>query len=93
MVVLRPSAARKATGWSLLALGVLGCVLPFLQGFLFLALGLFVLRDQHGWAARGWDKVARRWPGAVGKVEGLEGRMSDRFKGWKQRAGRLLGRR
>ena len=35
MVVLRPSAARKATGWSLLGLGVLGCVLPFLQGFLF----------------------------------------------------------
>jgi hypothetical protein len=92
MVVLRPSAARKATGWSLLGLGVLGCVLPFLQGFLFLGLGLFVLRDQHGWAARGWDRLARRWPGAVGKVEELEGSMSRRLAAWKQLAGRLLGR-
>ena len=52
MVILRPSFHRKILGWAMLVLGVLGLVLPFLQGFLFLAFGVFVLRDQHIWAAR-----------------------------------------
>ena len=54
MIILRPSISRKVSGWCLLVLGVLGMVLPFLQGFLFLVLGVFVLRDQHIWAARRW---------------------------------------
>ena len=75
------SLTRKATGLALLVLGVLGLVLPFLQGVLFLALGLFVLRDQYGWAHRGMTWLHGRWPRQVDGVEALEGRLI----GWGQR--------
>lgn len=93
MVILRPSLPRKVTGWSCLALGVLGLVLPFLQGFLFLAVGVFVLRDQHVWAARRWDWVRNRWPQHVGKVEETEARFGRRLAGAAGRIGRLFSRR
>lgn len=92
MVILRPSFSRKATGWLLLALGVLGLVLPFLQGFLFLALGVFVLRDQHIWAARRWGWVARRWPGQVSRIEAAEASLGRRFAGAADRVRRLFSR-
>jgi hypothetical protein len=90
MVILRPSLTRKATGWSLLVLGVLGLVLPFLQGFLFLALGVFVLRDQHIWAARRWGWVAGRWPQHVAKVEEMEASLGRRLAGARERIRRLF---
>lgn len=92
MVILRPSLPRKTLGWSFLGLGVLGMVLPFLQGFLFLAFGLFVLRDQHIWAARRWEWVAGRWPQHVGRVEAFEARMGARFRSWGAGLRRLFGR-
>lgn len=76
MVILRPSSARKLTGWAILVLGVLGLVLPFLQGSLFLAFGVFVLRDQYIWAARRWSWVAGRWPHMVGRLEAMETRLA-----------------
>jgi len=92
-VVLNPRPGRKALGWFLIVLGVLGLVLPFLQGFLFLALGVFVLRDQHMWAANRWAWVAGRWPGMVSKIEGMEGSVSARVAGWGDGVRRMLGRR
>lgn len=92
MVILRPSLPRKALGWSFLVLGVLGLVLPFLQGFLFLAFGLFVLRDQHIWAAQRWDWVARRWPQHVGGVEAFEKRLAERGRAAWGRVRRVFGR-
>jgi len=77
----RPSLSRKVAGWSLLVLGVLGLVLPILQGGLFLALGLFVMRHQYLWAHRGMGWAERRWPNAVAKVEGLEARLIARMRG------------
>lgn len=85
MMEFRPSLPRKVAGWSFMGLGVIGLVLPFLQGFLFLALGLFIMRHQYLWAHRGMGWVESRWPGAVGKVEGLEQRMVDRARGWARR--------
>jgi hypothetical protein len=75
MMEFRPSLRRKTAGWSLMGLGVLGLVLPFLQGFLFLALGLFVLRHQYLWAHRGMGWIGARWPEAVERVEGMEQRL------------------
>ncbi len=88
MMEFRPSLRRKAAGVSLLGLGVIGLVLPFLQGFLFLALGLFVLRHQYLWAHRGMGWIESRWPGAVLKAETLEGRCI----GWFHRQGTRLNR-
>lgn len=92
MVILRPCLPRKFMGWSLLLLGVLGLVLPFLQGFLFLALGIFVLRDQHIWAARRWGWVRRRWPQHVARVEEMEASLSRRLAGAAERVRRLFSR-
>lgn len=75
MMEYRPSLNRKIAGWALLVLGVLGLVLPILQGVLFLALGLFVLRHQYAWAAERLAWAERRWPQTVAKVEGMEVRM------------------
>ena len=83
-----PSWRRKVAGFSLLTLGVAGMVLPILQGMLFLALGLFVLRDQYSWARRGMEKLSGRWPRQVTQVEALEGRLI----GWSERQGERLRR-
>jgi hypothetical protein len=92
MMEYRPSLKRKAAGWSLMVLGVLGTVLPFLQGFLFLALGTFVLRDQYFWAHRGMGWIESRWPNAVGKAEAMEARMAQRANAGLARLRGLLGR-
>ena len=91
-VTLNPRPGRKALGWTFMVLGVLGCILPFLQGFLFLALGLFVLRDQYLWAANRWAWVQGRWPGAVTKIEAMEQSVSARLAGWGAGLRRVLGR-
>jgi hypothetical protein len=80
MMEFRPSVKRKVAGWGLMGLGVIGVVLPFLQGFLFLALGLFVLRHQYSWAHRGVGWVESRWPNTVSRVEDVERRMLARTR-------------
>jgi uncharacterized membrane protein YbaN (DUF454 family) len=90
MVILRPSFSRKIFGWAMLALGMLGLVLPFLQGFVFLAFGVFVLRDQHIWAARRWAWVEGRWPNMVTKLEAMEVSMAARARHFARRL-RLRG--
>ncbi|MCB4821965.1 hypothetical protein [Roseicella aerolata] len=84
----RPSLARKVAGFGLIGLGVLGTVLPILQGILFMALGLFVLRDQYDWARQGMTKLHARWPRQVEGVEALEARMI----GWCRQQGERLRR-
>jgi putative transmembrane protein PGPGW len=76
----RPSLKRKVAGFSLLFLGAIGTVLPVLQGFLFIALGLFVLRDQYAWAHRGMEWLRSRWPRQVQGVEAMEARMVAWFR-------------
>jgi predicted PurR-regulated permease PerM len=76
-----PSLKRKICGIGLLVLGVLGLVLPVLQGGLFLGLGLFVLRDQYGWARRAIGWLRHRWPRTVDGVEAMEARLL----GWTRR--------
>ncbi len=80
MMEFRPSVRRKLAGWSLLALGLLGLVLPFLQGFLFLALGIFVLRHQYLWAHRAVGHIESRWPRALGRAESMEARLIARAR-------------
>lgn len=85
-----PSLARKAAGVSLLFIGVLGVILPILHGGIFLALGLFVLRDQYGWARRGMAWLRERQPGLCVKVEAMEARLIAWFERQTQRVRRAF---
>jgi uncharacterized membrane protein YbaN (DUF454 family) len=67
---------RLAAGWSLVALGIVGLVLPILQGVALILAGLAVLATDLPWARR-WlhglrDRV-RKWrkePGGGGDAPG-----------------------
>ncbi len=84
---------RLIAGHGLLVLGVLGLVLPILQGGLFLALGMFVLRDHYAWSRRGLAWAEARWPNAVARVEGMEAGLIQRWQRFTARIARLFGRR
>lgn len=75
MIVLRPSLPRKIMGFAALLLGFLGAILPMLPGWVFVALALWLLRDQYVWAARGVEKIRNRWPQAIPAIEERERRV------------------
>jgi len=58
-----------ALGWVFIVLGILGLFLPFLQGILFLLIGLFILSKRTVWAKRILGKVRRKFPRLSGKFE------------------------
>jgi uncharacterized membrane protein YbaN (DUF454 family) len=51
-------------GYGFLGLGFLGLFLPFLQGFLFLAIGLIILGRHAAWAERLLSRIKERYPRA-----------------------------
>ena len=56
-------------GWGFIVLGIVGLFLPFLQGILFLLVGLVLLSREYVWAQRVLDKVRARFPAAAGRIE------------------------
>jgi uncharacterized protein len=54
-------------GWSFIVLGIVGLILPFLQGVLFLLVGLAILSSEYAWARRLLTKVRERFP-KVGRI-------------------------
>ncbi len=66
-MALKPRLAAKrlikrAAGWGFVALGLVGLVLPILQGFLFLGVGLYLLADDSPWVQRKIEALRRRFP-------------------------------
>lgn len=55
-------------GWGLVVLGFAGLFLPFLQGVLFLLLGLSVLSTEYVWAHRLLQKLKDRFPALTNRV-------------------------
>lgn len=53
-----------AVGWGFILLGLAGLVLPFLQGFLFLAIGLVILAGHSPALARWLQRFLDRHPKA-----------------------------
>ena len=56
--------ARVVAGSVFLILGVLGLFLPFLQGILFLIIGLTLLSTESVYARRCLEWLRARWPRA-----------------------------
>ena len=70
-------------GYVFLLLGIAGLVLPFLQGFLFIFVGLILLaKNDVPWARGALDWTKRRFPRLGGMI--------DRAEAWTTRTTRRL---
>jgi uncharacterized protein len=54
-------------GWSFILLGIAGLVLPFLQGLLFILVGIIILSAHYAWARLLMTKLRKRFP-KMGRV-------------------------
>jgi uncharacterized protein len=68
-------------GWSFMVLGVIGLFLPFLQGILFLMIGLTILSSEYVWAHHLLTKVRTRFP----KIAVFSDRAQKTATGWMRR--------
>ena len=73
--------AIYVVGWAFILLGLLGIVLPVLQGVIFLLIGLYILSTISPWAARLLIRLRKRFP-----------RVSDQFERARPRAKAVLAR-
>jgi uncharacterized protein len=72
-------------GWAFIVLGIAGLFLPFLQGVLFLLIGLFILSGEYVWAHKLLHRLKERFPKIAGRFEHgrhrAEAWMSGTFRG------------
>ncbi len=66
--------AVLALGWGFLLLGIVGLVLPVLQGFLFLLIGLALLSSESETARRILERLRARYPGLSERIDVAETR-------------------
>ena len=52
----------SVVGWSFIVLGIAGLFLPFLQGIVFILIGIVILSSQYGWARLRLMKLRKRFP-------------------------------
>lgn len=76
---------KLGIGWAFVAFGVVGLVLPILQGFLFLAIGFGILSQESAWVRRQLERLRRRYPETAGKFDNVHEQAAARIK-------RLTGR-
>lgn len=56
-------------GWGFILVGIVGLFLPFLQGVLFLIVGLLILSSEYVWASRLLQKIRTRFPGLSARFD------------------------
>ena len=66
-------------GWTFIVLGVLGLFLPFLQGILFLLVGLIILSKHYKFAQQWLDKLKSRYPAAFDMAYQFRLRLMNRW--------------
>jgi uncharacterized membrane protein YbaN (DUF454 family) len=78
----------QGLGYLFLVLGVLGLFLPFLQGFLFLFIGLIILARYAAWARRLLDDLRARHPRIDQGIDRAEAKLAEwgeRMASWIRR--------
>lgn len=60
--------AVAVLGWVFLICGIAGLVLPFLQGILFIFVGVLLLSGTSAWATRVEQVLSRRYPKVAGRA-------------------------
>jgi len=81
------SILLQVLGYLFLVLGVLGLVLPILQGFLFLAIGLIILAKTTPWAERLLQRFRDKYPNAGELIDKAEIKVEE----WGKKAMALIG--
>ena len=73
-------------GWGFILLGIVGLVVPILQGILFLLVGLFVLSSVSPWAERllhrlrgRFPKISKKFDEARSRAAKVQARLASRF--------------
>ncbi len=77
----------QALGYFFLVLGVLGLVLPILQGFLFLAIGLIILAKTAPWAERFLERFKEKHPDAGALIDKADAKVHE----WGRKAADYFG--
>lgn len=76
---------RIGLGWVFVLFGLVGLILPFLQGIVFLLLGLVLLAGEQAWARRLLDRLRQRFPRVAAAAHRAEERgraIIRRITGW-----------
>ncbi len=55
-------ASLIVAGWTFILLGVVGLFLPFMQGILFIFIGLLILSSEYVWAHKLLKKLRAKFP-------------------------------
>jgi uncharacterized membrane protein YbaN (DUF454 family) len=74
-------ALMLVAGWTFMVLGVIGLFLPFMQGILFLMIGLTILSGEYVWAHHLLNKVRSRFP----RIAVFSDRAQQKATGWMRR--------
>lgn len=77
----------QVVGYAFLVLGVIGLVVPILQGFLFLAIGMIILGKTAPWAERLLERFRQRYPRAGGIIDSAEAKVEE----WGRKAVQFFG--
>ena len=64
-------------GWAFILFGVVGLFLPFLNGSLFLLVGLVILSPEYVWADRLLSMIRNRFPRVTARLEKATTAMHD----------------
>ncbi|MEZ5930700.1 MAG: PGPGW domain-containing protein [Alphaproteobacteria bacterium] len=74
---LMKTIVLQTVGYSFLVLGVIGLVVPILQGMLFLAIGMIILAKTAPWADRLLERFRQRFPKAAVIVDRAEHKVEE----------------
>jgi len=80
------SFSKLLLGWFLVILGIAGLFLPFLQGILFLFLGVTILSAESKWVRRRLAKLRKHFPRQVARIRALRFKLHRAFKRQKRSA-------
>ncbi len=69
-----------AFGWFFLILGIIGLFLPFLQGILFILIGLYLLSYEYHWARCIFKTLKKRYPKMYKKFYDIKEKTSEKFE-------------
>jgi len=85
--------AKILAGWKFILLGVAGFILPIMPGFVFLAVGLYILADEYAWARRWLDWLRRRFPRYASSIDEGQRRSVEVLKRFRRTVRRTINNR